>query len=168
MTEDRGAAGPYIEYDGLPVLHGSEVKLPLIHPYAPVEAGRYVTPGGGRLTIRKAEKNAAHLRITLDHLGCPAQCTPEKDAAFRRLALAVEGYCVHAGCRHRAAFSDGVLRCFEVRNGAVTLAAFVRAVLAIELGDLIPAGRIIEESEARFGPVRRSEGLDDEGQAEAV
>ncbi|MDN3262867.1 DUF6420 family protein [Streptomyces sp. CSDS2] len=168
MTEDRGAAGPYIEYDGLPVLHGSEVKLPLIHPYAPVEAGRYVTPGGGRLTIRKAAKNAAHMRITLDHLGCPAQCTEEKNAAFRRLALAVEGYCVQAGCRHPAAFSDGVLRCFEVRNGAVPLAAFVRAVLAIELGDLVPAGRIVEEAEARFGPVRRSEGLDEEGQAEAV
>ncbi|MFD5110458.1 DUF6420 family protein [Streptomyces cinereoruber] len=165
MTEDRGAAGPYFEYDGLPVLHGTEVKLPLIHPYAPVEAGRYVTPGGGRLTIRKAEKNAAHLRITLDHLGCPAQCTPEKDTAFRRLALAVEGYCVHAGCRHRPAFSDGVLRCFEVRNGAVTLAVFVRAVLAIELGDLIPAGRIVEESEARFGPVRQVEEPGEEDQA---
>lgn len=166
-TEDRGAAGPYVEYDGLPVLHGSEVKLPLIHPYAPVRAGRYVTPGGGRLTIGKAEENAAHLRITLDHLGCPAQCVEEKDAAFRRLALAVEGYCVHAGCRHRAAFSDGVFRHFELRNGTVSLAAFVRAVLAIELGDLIPAGRIVKDSEARFGPVRRPEGSDAEGQEEA-
>ncbi|MGW1252249.1 DUF6420 family protein [Streptomyces sp. NPDC002535] len=165
-TEDRGAAGPYIEYDGLPVLHATEVKLPLIHPYAPVEAGRYVTPGGGRLTIRKAEKNA-HLRITLDHLNCPAQLTEEKNAAFRRLALAVEGYCVHAKCRHRAAFGDGVLRCFEVRAGSVPLAAFVRAALAIELGDLIPAGRIVEEAEARFGPVRRAEEQDEEGQAEA-
>nr|CAI60003.1 putative methyltransferase [Streptomyces tenjimariensis] len=166
-SEHRGAAGPYIEYDGLPVLHATERDLPLIHPYAPVEAGRYVTPGGGRLTVRKAEKNAAHLRITLDHLGCPAQCTEAKDAAFRRLALAVEGYCVDAGCRHRPAFSDGVLRCFEVRNGAVALTAFVRAVLAIELGDLIPAGRIVEESEARFGPVRTAGTLDGEGQAEA-
>lgn len=165
-TEDRGAAGPYTEYDGLPVLHAREVELPLIHPYAPVEAGRYVTPGGGRLTIPKAAKNAAHLRFTLDHLGCPAQCTPEKDAAFRRLALAVEGYCVDAGCRHRPAFSAGVLRCFEVRNGAVSLTAFVRAVLAVELGDLIPAGRIVEASEARFGPVRRAEELGEEDQAE--
>lgn len=88
MTEDRGAAGPYIEYDGLPVLHGSEVKLPLIHPYTPVEAGRYVTPGGGRLTIRKSERNSAHLRITLDHLGCPAQCTPPEG---RRLPAARPG-----------------------------------------------------------------------------
>ncbi|MFD3883156.1 DUF6420 family protein [Streptomyces microflavus] len=167
MTEDRGAFGPYIGYDGLPVLDGAEANLPLIHPYAPVGAGRYITPGGGRLTIRKAEKNA-HLRIRLDHLGCPAQCTPEKNAAFRRLALAAEGYCVHARCRHRPAFSDGVLRCFEVRNGTVPLASFVRAVLAIELGDFIPAGRIMKESEARFGPVRRSESLEEEGQAEAV
>ncbi|WP_073224340.1 DUF6420 family protein [Streptomyces sp. NBRC 110465] len=165
-TEDRGAAGPYVEYDGLPVLHGSEVKLPLIHPYAPVETRRYVTPGGGRLTIRKAAKNAAHLRLTLDHLGCPAQCTEEKDAAFRRLALAVEGYCVAAGCRHDPAFSAGVLRCFEVRTGAVSLAAFVRAVLAVELGDLVPAGRIVEEAEARFGPVRPAQQPDTEDQAE--
>ncbi|CAM5671267.1 MULTISPECIES: DUF6420 family protein [Streptomyces] len=167
MTEDRGAAGPYIEYDGLPALHGSEVKLPLIHPYAPVEAGRYVTPGGGRLTIRKSETNSAHLRITLDHLGCPAQCTPQKDNAFRRLALAAEGYCVHAGCRHRPAFSDGVMRCFEVRTSSIPLPAFVRAVLAIELGDLAPAGRLVEEAQARFGPVRPAEALDGEGQAEA-
>ncbi|MFJ4745448.1 DUF6420 family protein [Streptomyces sp. NPDC088775] len=166
MTEDRGAAGPYIEYDGLPVLHGSEVKLPLIHPYAPVEAGRYVTPGGGRLTIRKAEKNAAHLRITLDHLGCPAQCTEEKDAAFRRLALAAEGYCVQAGCRHRAAFGDGVLRCFEVRTGSIPLVAFVRAILAVELGDPSLADRLVEEAEARVGPVRPAETLNEDGQAE--
>jgi hypothetical protein len=144
-----------------------EVKLPLIHPYAPVQAGRYVTPGGGRLTIRKAEENATHLRITLDHLGCPAQCTPEKDAAFRRLALAVEGYCVHAACRRSPAFSDGVLRCFELRNGTVTPAAFVRAVLAIELGDpLVPVGRIAAESEARFGPVRPPEDSNEEDQGE--
>ncbi|MFF8505860.1 DUF6420 family protein [Streptomyces anulatus] len=120
MSEDRGAAGPYVEYDGLPVLHGSEGKLPLIHPYAPMEAGWIVTPGGGRLTIGKAEQNAAHLRVTLDHLGCPAQCVEEKDAAFRQLALAVEGYCVHAGCRHRAAFMDGVFRHFELRDGTVS------------------------------------------------
>ncbi|GGY71346.1 hypothetical protein GCM10010363_60790 [Streptomyces omiyaensis] len=167
-TEDHGAAGPYIEYDGLPVLHGTEVKLPLIHPYAPVPAsGRYITPGGGRLTIRKAEKNAVHLRITLDHLGCPAQCTEEKNTAFRRLALAAEGYCVAAGCRHHPAFSDGVLRCFEVRTGVVPLAVFVRAVLAVELGDLSLAGRLVEEAEARFGPVRRAQEPDVEDQAEA-
>ncbi|WP_329167796.1 DUF6420 family protein [Streptomyces sp. NBC_01685] len=45
------------------------------------------------------------------------------------------------------------MRCFEVRTGSILLAAFVRAVLAIELGDLTPAGRLIEEAEARFGPV---------------
>ncbi|MFF9638775.1 DUF6420 family protein [Streptomyces bacillaris] len=38
----------------------------------------------------------------------------------------------------------------------------VRAVLAIELGDLVPAGRIVQESEARFGPVLRTEGSDEE------
>ncbi|MEV6750675.1 DUF6420 family protein [Streptomyces sp. NPDC051080] len=167
-TEDRGAAGPYIEYDGLPALHGPEVKLPLIHPYAPVPGhGRYVTPGGGRLTIRKTAENAAHLRLTLDHLGCPAQCTEEKNAAFRRLALAAEGYCVDAGCRHRPAFTDGVLRCFEVRAGSIPLGAFVRAVLAVELGDLGPADRLVKEAEDRFGPVSPLEGPDEESQAVA-
>ncbi|MFF7879015.1 DUF6420 family protein [Streptomyces californicus] len=41
------------------------------------------------------------------------------------------------------------------RDGAVSLAAFVRAVLAIELEDLVPADRIVKESEAQFGPVAR-------------
>ncbi|MFE2038208.1 DUF6420 family protein [Streptomyces scopuliridis] len=46
-TEHRGAAGPYTEYDGLPVLRATETGLPLLHPYAAVAIGRYVTPGGG-------------------------------------------------------------------------------------------------------------------------
>ncbi|MEV0957921.1 DUF6420 family protein [Streptomyces sp. NPDC049951] len=153
-TEHRGLAGPYTEYDGLPVLHATEVKLPLVHPYAPVAVGRYVAPGGGRLTVRKAETSAAHLRVTLDHLGCPAQCTPEKDAAFKRLALAAEGYCVHAKCRHRPAYAGGVLRSFEMRTGTIPLAAFVRAALAVELGDFTLVDRLLEQAEGRCGPVR--------------
>ncbi|EGX54624.1 MULTISPECIES: DUF6420 family protein [Streptomyces] len=133
-TEHNGIAGPYTEYDGLPALHAVDTALPLIHPYASVAPGRYVTPGGGRITIGPPEK-PAHIRITLDHLGCPAQLTEEKNVAFKRLALAAEGHCVQAGCRHRAAYADGVLRIFEVRTGSITLAAFVRAVLAVELGD---------------------------------
>ncbi|MEH0490509.1 MULTISPECIES: DUF6420 family protein [Streptomyces] len=61
--------------------------LPLIHPYAPVTPRRYVTPGGGRHNIRPAEMRA-HIRITLDHMGCPAQFTDEKNAAYKRLARA--------------------------------------------------------------------------------
>ena len=159
-TEDRGMAGPYIEYDGLPVLHPTETSLPLIHPYATVTAGRYVTPGGGRLTIRPPEK-PGHIRISLDHLGCPAQLTEEKNAAFKRLALAAEGHCVHAGCRHHAAYGGGVLRSFEVRDGSITLTAFVRAALAVELGDFGPADRLLQESEALAGPVRQ-EGEEDQ------
>ncbi|MGW3886955.1 DUF6420 family protein [Streptomyces sp. NPDC005055] len=30
MTTDRGAAGPYVQYDGLPELHGTETGLPLL------------------------------------------------------------------------------------------------------------------------------------------
>ncbi|MEU9397665.1 DUF6420 family protein [Streptomyces sp. NPDC048324] len=152
--EHNGIAGPYFEYDGLPALHTVDKDLPLIHPYAPVTPGRYVTPGGGRLTIRPPEK-ASHIRITLDHLGCPTQLTDEKNAAFKRLALAAEGYCVQSGCRHRAAYADGPYRIFEVRNASITLAAFVRAALAVELGDFAPADRLAQEAEALAGPVRR-------------
>ncbi|MEU9922092.1 DUF6420 family protein [Streptomyces griseoluteus] len=152
--EHNGIAGPYFEYDGLPALHAVDKDLPLIHPYAPVAAGRYITPGGGRLTIRPAEMGA-HIRITLDHLGCPAQLTDEKNAAFKRLALAAEGYCVQAGCQHRAAYADGVLRIFEVRNGSIALSAFVRAALAVELGDFTPPDRLLQSTEALAGPVRR-------------
>ncbi|WP_128380434.1 DUF6420 family protein [Streptomyces cavernae] len=153
--EHNGIAGPYFEYDGLPALHPVDKDLPLIHPYAPVTPGRYVTPGGGRLTIRPPEK-PAHIRITLDHLGCPAQLTDEKNAAFKRLALAAEGHCVHAGCRHHAAYADGVLRIFEVRTGSIALAEFVRAALAVELGDFTPTDRLLQETEALAGPVRQA------------
>ncbi|MDX3499734.1 DUF6420 family protein [Streptomyces turgidiscabies] len=51
--------------------------LPLIHPYAPVTPGRYVTPGGGRHNIRPAEMRP-HIRITLDHMGCPALSSPTR------------------------------------------------------------------------------------------
>ncbi|MFJ6530577.1 DUF6420 family protein [Streptomyces longwoodensis] len=71
--------------------------------------GRYVTPGGGQLTICPAEMRA-HIRITLDHPGCPAQLTDEKDRALKRLALAAEGYCVQSGWRHRAAYANGAYR----------------------------------------------------------
>ncbi|MFF7146253.1 DUF6420 family protein [Streptomyces nodosus] len=46
MTEDRGAAGPYVAYDGLPVLHSSEQRPPLAHPYGPLDAQRSLTSGG--------------------------------------------------------------------------------------------------------------------------
>ncbi|MEU3279219.1 DUF6420 family protein [Streptomyces antibioticus] len=152
--EHNGIAGPYVEYDGLPAQHVVDKDLPRIHPYGPVAPGRYLTPGGGRLTVRPAERRA-HTRITLDHLGCPAQVTDEKNDAFKRLALAAEGYCVQAGCRHRAAYGGGVLRIFEVRKGSIELAPFVRAALAVELGDFAPTDRLSQESEALNGPVRR-------------
>ncbi|AIV38994.1 DUF6420 family protein [Streptomyces sp. CCM_MD2014] len=159
--EHNGSAGPYFEYDGLPAQHVVDKDLPLIHPYGPVTPGRYLTPGGGRLTIRPAEMRA-HVRITLDHLGCPAQFTDEKNAAFKRLALAAEGYCVQARCRHSAAYADGVFRIFEVRNESIALATFVRAALAVELGDFTLADRLVQEAEALAGPVRR------EGEGEQV
>ncbi|MET7810530.1 DUF6420 family protein [Streptomyces sp. NPDC005395] len=159
--EHNGIAGPYFEYDGLPAQHVVDKDLPLIHPYGPVTPGRYLTPGGGRLTIRPAEMRA-HVRITLDHLGCPAQFTDEKNAVFKRLALAAEGYCVQARCRHSAAYAGGVFRIFEVRNESIALATFVRAALAVELGDFTLADRLVQEAEALAGPVRR------EGEAEQV
>ncbi|MFD3700033.1 DUF6420 family protein [Streptomyces sp. NPDC058646] len=138
-TEHRGVAGPYTEYDGLPALHATETDLPLLHPYGPVpEDGRCVTPGGGRLTVRSSGR---HQRITLDHLGCPAQDTEEKAGVYRRLALAGEGHCLPAGCRHEAAHQGGILRSFEFPAGSIETITFVRALLAVELGDEGPATR---------------------------
>lgn len=155
--ERRGAAGPYAEYDNLPVLHATETSLPLLHPYGTVAPGRYVTPGGGRLTI---EESGTHVRIKLDHLGCPAQVTEEKNADFKRLGLAAEGHCLHAGCRHPAADAQAVLRTFQVRTGSIDLTAFVRAALAVELGDYRPVDLLLKETEALVGPVRQ---VGDEG-----
>ncbi|MGW0512405.1 DUF6420 family protein [Streptomyces olivaceoviridis] len=164
-SEDRGAAGPYIEYDNLPVLHAREKDLPLLHPYGTMEVdGRYVTPGGGRLTVRTDGK---HLQITLDHLGCPAQLTPEKTALFERLGLAAEGHCLHAGCRHHAAAAGAVLRSFQLRTGSIDLTAFVRATLAIELGDERPVDMLLKDAEALAGPMRRADPPAEEGQEEA-
>ncbi|MGW0672286.1 DUF6420 family protein [Streptomyces sp. NPDC002746] len=111
--------------------------------------GRYVTPGGGRLTVRKDGK---HLQITLDNLGCPAQFTTEKTVLFERLGLAAEGHCFHAGCRHHVSAAGAVLRSFALRAGGIDLTAFVRAALAIELGDERPVDRLLKDVEALAGP----------------
>ncbi|MER5617566.1 DUF6420 family protein [Streptomyces sp. NPDC002215] len=163
-SEHRGAAGPYTEYDNLPVLHATETGLPLLHPYAAVAVGRYVTPGGGRLTVRES---GAHFQITLDHLGCPAQLTEEKNALFKRLGLAAEGHCLHAGCRHHAADSEAVLRSFQLRTGSIDLTAFVRAALAVELGDERPADLLLQGAEALVGPVRKESQRAEDEQASA-
>ncbi|MFB7176869.1 DUF6420 family protein [Streptomyces sp. NPDC056257] len=151
-TERRGVAGPYAEYDNLPVLHGTETNLPLLHPYGTVSVDdRCITPGGGRLTVKKA---GHHFQIRLDHLGCPAQLTEEKNALYKRLGLAAEGHCLHAGCRHPAADAESVLRTFQLRTGSIDLTAFVRAALAVELGDERPVERLLQDAETLAGPVR--------------
>ncbi|MFJ4343226.1 DUF6420 family protein [Streptomyces sp. NPDC088915] len=134
-NEHRGAAGPYIEYDGLPALHATETDLPRLHPYGPVPKERCLTPGGGRLTVRSSGR---HHRVTLDHLGCPAQLGEEKEAAFHKLALAMERHCLRTGCRHRASYQGGVFRSFEFPVGSIEPTVFVRALLAVELGDTGP------------------------------
>ncbi|MFE4177125.1 DUF6420 family protein [Streptomyces sp. NPDC056909] len=150
MSTDNGAAGPYIAFDGLPPLHRRESALPRIHPYDDVAPGRYLTPGGGRLTV---EKSTTHHRITLDHLGCDAQTTAGKEDAFKRLALAAEGQCVLAGCTHDARFSIGnVYRCFQARTDWITATTFVRALLAIELGDFGPADTLAAKTNVDVGP----------------
>ncbi|MGV9567314.1 DUF6420 family protein [Streptomyces sp. NPDC003480] len=99
-----GRRRPVHPYDGLPPLHKTETDLPRLHPYDPVSPGRYITRGGGRLTI---ETTTAHHQITLDHLSCDAQTTEPKKAAFKQLPLAAEGRCLQAGCKHDARFSVG-------------------------------------------------------------
>lgn len=153
MADRQGAAGPYIAYDGLPPLRSTETDLPLLHPYGPIAPGRYLTPGGGRITI---ETTSAHHKVTVDHLGCDAQRTEPKEAAFKSLAFAAEGECLTAGCKHHAAFSEGnVYRMFEVRRGSIELTAFVRALLAIELGAFEPADRLFASTTAKAGEPTR-------------
>ena len=158
---DSGAAGPYIQFDGLPPLRRREIALPRIHPYDEAAPGRYLTPGGGRLTIE--ESTGAHHRITLDHLGCDPQTTADKENAFKRLALAAEGQCVLADCKHSARFSiRNVYRCFQARTDWIGLTTFVRALLAIELGDFRPANMLAAKTNADVGrpphpPVPRAE-----------
>ncbi|MFI2369824.1 DUF6420 family protein [Streptomyces sp. NPDC018833] len=94
--------------------------------------GRHLTPGEGRLTVGKS---GTYFQITLDHLGRPAQLAEVKNDAFERLALAGEGHCLRAGCRHHIADPRAVLRSFQLRTGSIDLTAFVRAALAVELGD---------------------------------
>ncbi|MBL3806608.1 DUF6420 family protein [Streptomyces diastaticus] len=151
---DQQGMGPYVRFNGLPPLHRRELDLPRIHPYEDVAQGRYLTPGGGRLTI---ETSTAHHRITLDHLGCDAQTTLPKEEAFKRLALASEGRCTLAGCTHRARYSIGnVYRTFQARTDWVTLTAFVRALLAIELGHFAPTDALATQTTTAVGrPPRR-------------
>ncbi|GAA2605145.1 hypothetical protein GCM10010304_63660 [Streptomyces roseoviolaceus] len=131
-------------------------------PYGTVAVGsRSVTPGGGRLTVRKA---GAHFQITRDHVGCLAQLAEEKTGLLKRLGLAAEGHCLQAGCRHRAADAGAVLRSFQLRTGSIDLTAFVRAALAVELGDERPVDRLLQDAEALVGPVRRAAPQNQEGQ----
>ncbi|MFD7341886.1 DUF6420 family protein [Streptomyces violascens] len=49
-----------------------------------------------------------------------------------------------------------VLRSFTLRTGSPDLTAFVRAALAIELGDERRGDRLLKDTEALAGPVRRA------------
>lgn len=51
---------------------------------------------------------------------------------------------------------------FEVRTGSIPLTTFVRAAVAVELGDFPLADRLLQETEARFGPIRQAEELSGE------
>lgn len=61
----------------------------------------------------------------------------------------------YAGCHHRPEYKDSALRLFEVITEGITLTAFVRAALAVELGDFTPTDRLLQEVEALAGSVRR-------------
>ncbi|GAA4983565.1 DUF6420 family protein [Kitasatospora paranensis] len=112
--------------------------------------GRFVTPGGGRLT---AVETTGHHWITLDHPGCDAQTTLAKDQASKRLALAAEASCLLAGCTRSARFAPGnVYRSFQFLYGSIDRRAFVRALLTIEVGDHGPVDRLEASAIAAAGP----------------
>ncbi|MEV8100733.1 DUF6420 family protein [Kitasatospora sp. NPDC085879] len=138
-----GALAPYTTYDHLPPLHARDRGLPLAYPYGDITPGRSVTPGGGRLTV---EEDAGHHRITLDHLGCDAQTIEAKHEAFKQLALAAEAHC--------ATGPGNPYRGFEFPRGTIEPRVFVRALLAVELGDHTPLDRLTAAATAAAGPVR--------------
>ncbi|MFD6967774.1 DUF6420 family protein [Streptomyces sp. NPDC059949] len=92
---------------------------------------------------------------------------PRKNAFFKRLGLAAEGHCPHAGCRHAAADAEAVLRTFQLRTGSIDLTAFVRAALTVELGDERPVDRLLQDAAALVGPVRLLEERGGKAQPEA-
>lgn len=104
------------------------------------------------------------------HAGCASGALGAlegQEAGFERLGLAAEGHCLHAGCRHHVAAAGAVLRSFALRTGSIELTAFVRAALAIELGDERPVDLLLKDAEALAGPVRPADPQDEEGQEEA-
>ncbi|MGW0538555.1 DUF6420 family protein [Streptomyces sp. NPDC003032] len=151
VTAPSGPQHPCVAYDGLPALRRPETSLPLAHPYEPARPGRFVTPGGGRLTIRLSGR---HYAVTLDHLGCAAQTTEPKAAAFKQLALAAEGHCVREGCTHRARFSPGMYRCYQVLHHGIEMSVFVRALLAIEVSAFEPTECLFTTTVAAAGTPR--------------
>jgi hypothetical protein len=48
-------------------------------------------------------------------------------------------------------YKDNALRHFEVITAGVTLAAFVRAALAVEPGDFAPTDQLVHEAKALAG-----------------
>ncbi|HWU10698.1 MAG TPA: DUF6420 family protein [Streptomyces sp.] len=86
-SEDHGTAGPYTEYDNLPVLHAGEKDLPLLHPYGTVEVGgRYVTPGGGRLTVRRmASTSRSHWTTLVARPSSPQRRPPSSSGSVSLL-----------------------------------------------------------------------------------
>lgn len=153
IFQQQAPSGPYIDYDGLPVLSAAESERELVHPYAQMTSGQYITPGGGRLLILTV---GMHHEITLDHTGCPAQNHKAKSNAFMRLALAAEGHCLQAGCQHSASYQGGAFRRFQVLTEGIDLTTFVRSLLAIELGDFTPTGILEEHSNRIAGPIQRA------------
>ncbi|MGD9482851.1 DUF6420 family protein [Streptomyces sp. TRM70308] len=61
-----------------------------------------------------------------------------------------------------------MLRSFALRTVGIDLTAFVRAALAIELGDKRPVDLLLKDAEAPAGPVRRVGPQDEEAQQRMV
>ncbi|MFD3676838.1 DUF6420 family protein [Streptomyces sp. NPDC058613] len=95
----------------------------------------------------------------------PAQPGPARPGRRLGPGSAGEGQCLHAGCRHEAAHQAGILRSFEFPAGGIPVIAFVRALLAIELGDARPATRLLPEAKALAGLLRP---LDRRGEGRVV
>ncbi|MFF8264987.1 DUF6420 family protein [Streptomyces virginiae] len=123
-----------------------------MYPYGQVARHRPLCrPAAGE---SPSSSSGDHCRITFaPTLGCPAQAPESRGEAFRRLALTGKEHGLLAGCLHEVAHRSESCAASS-SPGSIGTTAFVRALLAVELGDDGHVGWRLQEVERMAGPGR--------------